>query len=168
MSELEIERELTRQEVADYLREFADKLADDRRGESRVGRDADGSNGGPEGVRAPGRRDEFDETTGSGTDAANSTPSHAADSADHETADDTHGTHESNDRTTADRVRPNGKITLLVGNDSATVNPPERILFGVEVGRDSSLMGGEKGEVVEFRLHWNADDVPEDDELSIQ
>ncbi|WP_254535407.1 amphi-Trp domain-containing protein [Halomarina litorea] len=168
MSELEIERELTRQEVADYLREFADKLADDRRGEGRVNRDADGSNGGPEGVRAPGRRDEFDDTTGSGTDAANTTSSHAADSAAHGTADDTRGSHESDERTT-DRVRPNnGKITLLVGNDSATVNPPERVLFGVEVGRDSSLMGGGKGEVVEFRLHWNADDVPEDDELSIQ
>lgn len=102
MTEIEAEREMTRDEVADYLREFADQL--DRTG--------------PE---IP--------TDDVGTD--------------------------------------DGKVTLVVGNDSATINPPETVVFEIEVESDTSLVGTDVEESVEFGLTWRAEDIEEHDEIEI-
>ncbi|WP_435156875.1 amphi-Trp domain-containing protein [Haladaptatus sp. DFWS20] len=59
------------------------------------------------------------------------------------------------------------KVTILVGNDSATVNPPETLSFSVAVDSDSSLMDSGAEESVTFTLRWASDDVQEDDELSV-
>jgi hypothetical protein len=108
MSELEATQELTRAEIAAYLREFADRL------------DASGGGG-----RVPG---------GSET------------------------TLESEGR----------KVTIVVGNDSATVNPPETLTFDIVVDSDSSLMGSDKNQRVTFGLRWPTEAVEEDTEIQIQ
>ncbi|WP_266079946.1 amphi-Trp domain-containing protein [Haladaptatus caseinilyticus] len=59
------------------------------------------------------------------------------------------------------------KVTILVGNDSATVNPPETLSFGVAVDSDSSLMDSGAEESVSFTLRWASEEVQEDDELSV-
>lgn len=60
-----------------------------------------------------------------------------------------------------------GRVTILVGNDSATVNPTDEIGFGVQVGRDDSLVGTGSERYVTFDLTWNADEV-DDDSLDIE
>jgi hypothetical protein len=40
------------------------------------------------------------------------------------------------------------RVTFMVGNDSATINPPER----VTVGSDDSLVGNDRAHEVEFEL----------------
>lgn len=155
MSELQTERPATREEVADYLREFADQLDGggatdaEHRDRDRTGTETantDASTGGT--ATGPDARSRSGSETGTGTNA------------DAETDADATG-----DRTPT--AHPAGKVTLLVGNDSATINPPNEVTFGVEVGSDSSLMSGD-AEVVEFRMHWDANDVPQDDELRIE
>jgi hypothetical protein len=59
------------------------------------------------------------------------------------------------------------KVTLLVGNDSATMNPPETVSFSVAVDSDSSLMDSGSEESVSFVLRWASDEVESDDELSV-
>jgi hypothetical protein len=153
MSDLRTERHATREEVADYLREFANQL-DGRGGD--VGGTAAGSGSD---VNDHRRREETADTAPS-TDATTGTGSRSADA-------DAVGERADADDRTGTTAHPAGKVTLLVGNDSATINPPRDVTFGVEVGSDSSLMSGD-AEVVEFRMHWDANDVPEDDELRIE
>ena len=64
-------------------------------------------------------------------------------------------------------IPEDGRVTFLVGNDSATINPPETVRFEVEVDSDSSLMGDEKAESVEFEISWSADAVEETDDFLI-
>ncbi|SIR82800.1 hypothetical protein SAMN05421858_3998 [Haladaptatus litoreus] len=64
-------------------------------------------------------------------------------------------------------TRSSEKVTILVGNDSATVNPPEMLSFSVAVDSDSSLMESGAEESVSFTLRWASDEVAEDDELSV-
>ncbi|WP_423747411.1 amphi-Trp domain-containing protein (plasmid) [Haladaptatus sp. SPP-AMP-3] len=59
------------------------------------------------------------------------------------------------------------KVTLLVGNESATMNPPETVSFSVAVDSDSSLMESGSEESVSFVLRWASDEVESDDELSV-
>lgn len=67
-------------------------------------------------------------------------------------------------RTTADP-----KVTVIVGNESATINPPETISFGVEVNADDSLLGSPTGERgVTFELRWSSEDVEADEGLDIK
>lgn len=108
MTELEARQEMTRTEVADYLREFAAQL---------------------------------------------DTSSAAAGSRPHQPGED-----------------DDGRVTFMVGNDSATINPPETIMFEVEVESDSPILGGEEQEV-EFELTWQAEassDTDDEEELEIK
>lgn len=156
MSDLRTERHATREEIADYLREFANQL-DGRDGD--VGGTAAGSGSDVDDHR---RREGTDGAAAS-ADAPTGTGSRSADADVGESAD----ANVNADDRTGTTPHPAGKVTLLVGNDSATINPPRDVTFGVEVGSDSSLMSGD-AEVVEFRMHWDANDVPEDDELRIE
>lgn len=103
MTEIDAEREMSRVEVADYLREFADQLG-------RTG---------PEIPAAEGETDD-------------------------------------------------GRVTLLVGNDSATINPPETLVFEIEVESDTSLVGTDVEESVAFELTWRAEQIDEHDEIEIK
>ena len=118
MPEIEETRRLTRAEVADYLREFADQL-DDGDGDSDP-RSADRYEGPDD-----GGNDIYEEGDG-GTNASG-----AADA----------------------------RVTILVGNDSATVNPTEEVTFGVRVGGNDPLVGGVAERYVTFDLTWDADQV---------
>lgn len=60
-------------------------------------------------------------------------------------------------------------MTIVAGNESATINPPETLTFDVEVETDSSVLKGRATErSATFSLRWNADYVEEDDDLSVQ
>ena len=60
-----------------------------------------------------------------------------------------------------------GKITLMVGNDSATINPPGTLGFEVDVETDDSFVGSDAERSVEFTLTWDAEAVEQDDELDV-
>lgn len=66
------------------------------------------------------------------------------------------------------RVGPDGKVTLVVGNDSATINPPEAVGFTVRVDDDDPLVGGESERRLEFVLEWDAEAVEPDGSLEIE
>lgn len=97
MTEIESEREMSRTEIADYLREFATQL-DTTRGD-------------------PARSEAGD-----------------------------------------------NRVTLLVGDDSATIDPPEMVMFEIEVESDGSLVGNEVEQSLEFELSWTVESSPEGDE----
>lgn len=102
MTEIDAEQELSRDEIAEYLHEFARQL----------------------------------QTSGA-------------------TGQQTSGTERGDDR-----------VTFMVGNESTTVNPPERVGFTVAVDSDSSILDTGPDHEVEFRLAWQAEEVeqPEGDE----
>ena len=60
------------------------------------------------------------------------------------------------------------KMTLVIGNESTTINPPETLLFEVTVGTDSSLLGSSEERRARFELRWRGEDVAPNDELDIQ
>ncbi|MFC7044421.1 amphi-Trp domain-containing protein [Halobacteriaceae archaeon GCM10025711] len=69
----------------------------------------------------------------------------------------------------ADELATGEKVTLLVGEDSATVNPPETLTFGVEVEQDSSLLEADDEQSVSFELEWVREEREEtDDELDVK
>jgi amphi-Trp domain-containing protein len=67
-----------------------------------------------------------------------------------------------------DTVHDDGKVTLLVGNRSATINPPEELDFTIEVESDSSLVGTDTEEHVRFELSWVAQEVEGEERLEIK
>jgi hypothetical protein len=121
MAKLDATHEKTRAEIAQYLREFAEKLDTGVSG-------AAGSTG------AIGEPDRSPDAAGS------------------------------DDRTDAGADR---KITVVAGNDSATINPPETLAFDVSVDTDSGLLEGDEQSAT-FTLRWDRDHVEADDELSVQ
>ncbi|WP_435360430.1 hypothetical protein [Haloarchaeobius sp. DFWS5] len=139
MPEIEATRELSRSEVAEYLRAFADQL--DQHQSTKTG--------------APSRQSSTAESTTRNVDDAV------------HTSDDRTETQRTAGEGTADSGRL-GKVTFLVGKDSATVVPPEMVQFDVSIDDDSSLMDSETRRYVDFSLSWLEADVPEDDEFSIE
>jgi hypothetical protein len=62
-----------------------------------------------------------------------------------------------------------GKVTVIAGNESATIVPPETLSFGVEVDAEDSLLGGPTGERgVVFSLSWSSEDVETSDDLDVE
>jgi len=117
MAEITAEREISRTDVASYLHEFAEQLADRTERTERTDR--------PERTPSPDPTD----VEGHGHD---------------------------------------GRVTFVVGNDSATINPPETVNFDVTVGADSSLVGDGTRESVVFELSWNTEEIEENDEFRIE
>lgn len=73
-----------------------------------------------------------------------------------------------NDQQGSSRTPDGGKVTVIVGNESATINPPATLSFGVEVDANDSLLGSPTGERgVTFSLNWSSEDVETDDKLDI-
>lgn len=56
------------------------------------------------------------------------------------------------------------RVTFLIGDDSATIDPPETVKFEVEVETDDSLIGDEVEHEVEFELSWTAEASESTDE----
>ncbi|WP_255195006.1 amphi-Trp domain-containing protein [Halorarius litoreus] len=67
----------------------------------------------------------------------------------------------------ADGLESGDKVTLIVGDQSVTIDPPEHVFFKIETDTDSSWLGGENGQSIEFELGWEAADVDTDEELLI-
>lgn len=63
-----------------------------------------------------------------------------------------------------------GKVTFTAGNESATVNPPDTVLFEIEVDSTSGMLESSANETIEFTLNWETEESEddEDDELDIQ
>ncbi len=147
---------MSRADVAAYLREFADKL--DGGGSAGMG-----------GAEADRTRTAGSAENGGTTGDAGGTPTvtgtdDAARSSESERAGEATRSGRPDE---GDRSPGSGKVTIVVGNDSATVNPPETVDFAVEVSGNNPVFGaGRQG--VEFGIYWRGDEVEEDDEISIQ
>ncbi len=60
------------------------------------------------------------------------------------------------------------KLTIVAGNESATINPPETLTFDIEVDTDSGLLETASEHTASFTLRWDASEVADDDELTIE
>lgn len=60
------------------------------------------------------------------------------------------------------------KVTLVTGNESATINPPETLNFDVEVDTEAGLLEAGNDHSATFRLSWDSEHVEADDDLSIE
>lgn len=140
MAELKADRNMSRIEVAEYLRLFADKL------------------------------DTSESTRPAGAQStADSQGERKHDQPGEETAVNTERSRERSEPETAtDESTSPGKMTFMVGNESTTINPPDTITFEMVVDSESSLIGSETGRTTSFALHWDDADVPDDDEMSIK
>lgn len=67
----------------------------------------------------------------------------------------------------ADGLRKGNKMTFVVGDESATINPPETLRVRMETDADSSWLGGDDGRSFVLELGWEADEVDADEELTI-
>ena len=107
MADIHARQEMTRTEVANYLREFAAKFET----EGIAGDSPHFEEGGEDHVEEGGR-DRYEEGA-------------------------------------EDR-----RVTLMVGNDSTTINPPETVSFEVDVDSNDALLSDGAKRQVEFVLTW--------------
>jgi len=70
-------------------------------------------------------------------------------------------------RKLADGLEQDNKVTFVVGDESATINPPEHVHARMETNTDSSWLGGDNGQSFLLELGWEAVDVQGDQELTI-
>ena len=169
MAEIETSRELSRADVAAYLREFADQLdargthhSDDVGDTARDRRDATTGRGETPETQTDDRSTnvgvesgtETHERTTAHSDTTEQEPPSEADR-DDGTADVGHGTRYD-------------KVTFFVGNDSATINPPETRTLDVAVDSDSAMLSSLNRRSVDFHLEWDTDAVDDEDELHIE
>jgi hypothetical protein len=168
MADTEAEREMSRTEVADYLRTLADEL--DTTTPTQTEHQNETSDV-PEGDHQ--QRDETRSASASASEGEPSDESGVLDSladGDHENeAGGDQRNHSDRDRDRSDDSEQSPrKVTFMVGNDSTTINPPETVAFEMAVGSESSVFGSETGRIARFALHWDEENISEDEEFSIQ
>jgi len=181
MADIEAEREMSRSDVAEYMRTFANEL--DASG--GAGTDGAGSNDrtNDSSQRDDSRqRDDTAPSDDTGTGTGNSDDAGHSDSTNDSNTAETSG-NDADENTTddyaTDAERRNrddssgsdassGRVTFMVGNESTTINPPEHVTFEVSVDSDSALIGSGTGRTARFALHWDESDVDDDEGLSIQ
>ncbi|WP_049902749.1 amphi-Trp domain-containing protein [Halococcus agarilyticus] len=171
MAELETEQEMSRSDVATYLREFADKL------DANEGHAGTESTDRSETSSADATRDS-DETDAESRETDDATREIREDETG--SGERTDGERTNEDRTSEgsheiDRHEMDGqtsghgeRVTFMVGNESATINPPRTVEFRMAVDSDSAMLDSGARETVEFALHWDTDNVTDDDTLDIQ
>jgi len=135
MVELDTEGELTRAEVAQFLREFADEL------EKALGTGRGG----------PGRDD--------ATEEAMSQPARG-DSRQGLTELEERRDDRREDGPDAES-RNLKRVTLIVGGDSATVSVPPTVEFDVEVESRSPMLSSGVKQGIDFNLSWTVDNPDE-------
>jgi hypothetical protein len=145
MAEIEANREMSRTEVAEYLRAFADEL---QPGDTARSAEGSGTAGEEDNHQSDEERsgDETEDSSGSGILSSLADDENRAESPDQQQR----------------------KVTFMVGSESTTINPPDTITFEMKVDSESSLFGSETGRSTTFVLHWDEEDVPDDEELSVQ
>lgn len=173
MAEIESEQALPRSEIAAYLREFADELdttpTDFDFG--REGREREHRTDDVESTRSPDDAVGATERGGGQAVTIEEEPSEVEanemKTSDTETTDRTVDT---TDRSVEDApgTATDDRVTLVVGNESATVNPPATPTFGIEVDSDSSLVGSGEQQRVTFQIEWEVEDVDEDSRIEIK
>lgn len=141
MPELETEGEMTRGEVADFLREFADELDEGDRQWERI-------------EAAEG--DEYSDRT-----------QYEERDDDHEAYGEDDELDEHGDRI-PDEALGSNRLTLIVGGDSATVTVPETLEFDVEVESRSPMLSSDVKQEISFELSWMLDDEDVYEDASIQ
>ncbi|WP_293032336.1 hypothetical protein [Natronococcus sp.] len=142
MAPLETTQERTRSEIAAYLRQFADELDPETRSDAA---DRGGNTAETVGTGSA-------ETTGAGVGTETGGEDRRAD-----------GTE------TGDRAEGVGdKVTVITGNESATINPPQTCAFDVAVDTDSDLLDTGAERSTTFTIRWDADHVEADDELRVE
>lgn len=60
------------------------------------------------------------------------------------------------------------KVTVIAGNESATINPPQTCTFDVAIDTDSDLLDTGAERSTTFTIRWDAEQVEADDELSVE
>ncbi|NKE34978.1 hypothetical protein GWG54_03930 [Natronococcus sp. JC468] len=152
MASLETTQERTRSEIAAYLREFADELDPETRTEDATRGTAAGT---------------------SGTDATD-TPRTDRRTADTDATDTSKTNRRTDDADAAgdrdpDRAASVGdKVTVIAGNESATINPPRTCAFDVAIDTDSDLLNAGAERSTTFTIRWDAEHVENDDELRVE
>ena len=142
MASLETTQERTRSEIAAYLRQFADELDPDTRSD------------------AADRGGNTAETVGTGSTETAGAETGIGDETNRR--DDTR----TGDRDPAQSV--GDKVTVIAGNESATINPPRTCAFDVVIDTDSDLLDTGAERSTTFTIRWDADHVEADDELSVE
>ncbi|AGB39001.1 hypothetical protein [Natronococcus occultus] len=146
MASLETTQERTRSEIAAYLREFADELDPETRTEDAT---RDGSTG----------------TVGTDTTDSAGIGDTRTDDRD----DDLLGTDDRDDEPVdTDGAHVGDKVTVIAGNESATINPPRTCAFDVAIDTDSDLLDTGAERSTSFTIRWDADHVEADDELTVE
>lgn len=176
MADIEAEREMSRSDVAEYMRTFANEL--DASG--GAGTDGAGSSARTSDANQRDADARQDDDTGTGTGNSDGT-GHSDSTSDSNTAEASGNDADENttDDYATDAERRNrdgssgsdassGRVTFMIGNESTTINPPEYVTFEVSVDSDSSLIGSGSGRTARFALHWDESDVDDDEDLSIQ
>jgi hypothetical protein len=161
MAEIDLKQERTRSEIADYLREFADELdagSDGSRSNDPGGSDdTDGAGGSIDSDGSPDpSRSSFDPVETTGTTTAGTDPDAG-----------TGAGSEREESGTPDR-KDDGRVTIVVGNESATINPPDRLGFGVSVDTTSSLLGTGGERSATFTLSWSTERVEEGEGMEVK
>lgn len=152
MSDIDIETEQTRAEIAAYFRNFADELDRDGAG----GRDVTNE---VRGTETRGNHQSTGTTTDTGPGDTNTDSSPTGDS------------RSTGARSTDDETRGVGgddSVTIIIGNESATINPPDTMRFQIEVESDSSMLSPGEDRMARFTLTWAGEEVPPNDDIRIE
>lgn len=150
--DIDVEREMTRREAAEFLREFADEL--DPGGATVRGSPAEG----PVETDASGGPTESEVTGGPAEDDAAGPPPE----------DETGRPAGTGPTDESDRADDLGRITLAVGNEATVLLPPERVRFRVGTDSGSGLLETGTEQRVDFRLSWDVEEVPESDTFEVK
>lgn len=151
MTEVETEQEMTRTDIAAYLREFADKLDGHGTGHAESNRQGGTGRSSADAAREDATTDPA--TRENDTDATG-TREKRMDEPSEGGRGETEGQSAS---------KPDERITFMVGNESATINPPETVRFQMAVESDSTILESGTREIVEFSLRWDSENVADDD-----
>jgi hypothetical protein len=60
------------------------------------------------------------------------------------------------------------KVTVIAGNESATINPPQTCTFDVAIDTDSDLLDTGAERSTTFTIRWDGEQVEADDELRVE
>lgn len=60
------------------------------------------------------------------------------------------------------------KMTIIVGNESATINPPDLLHFGVDVDTQSSLLEAGMDRRVTLTMRWDEEQVEATEGLEVE
>ena len=81
-------------------------------------------------------------------------------------ADELEGTGSAPDIGEADPTSPR-TMTVVVGDDSATVVLPDELELDVEIESRSPLFGSGVEQSIELEFTWDVEDLPEDDAIEV-